>query len=232
MRTFCYSSKEEKEKTKAGLIKKHEQKYKVNFFKAKAAAFGTLDTESVQPTFSKEEANTFYKERYSKPVEMDPANLAWFPEAGLPQTPLDSSPILPCHVKKILSGKSPTSAPGEDGLMYGVLAKLPSVHHFLATKYNKTQDSSLAPKSWAGCRIVLCHKAGSTDDPANFRPLALSSCLGKPYHCIKAQQMADFMVANGYINTITQKAFLQGINGSVEHIKVLQEIIQDAKANK
>ena len=116
--------------------------------------------------------------------------------------------------------------------MYGVLAKLPSVHHFLATQYNKTQDSSLAPKSWAGCRIVLCHKAGSIDDPANFRPLALSSCLGKPYHCIKAQRMADFMVANGYINTSTQKAFLQGINGCVEHIKVLQEIIQDAKANK
>ena len=40
------------------------------------------------------------------------------------------------------------------------------------------------------------------------------------------------MVANGYINTSHQKAILQGINGCQEHIKVLQEVIQDAKTRK
>ena len=40
------------------------------------------------------------------------------------------------------------------------------------------------------------------------------------------------MVSNGYINTSHQKAFLEGINGCMEHIKVLQEVIQDAKAKR
>ena len=47
-----------------------------------------------------------------------------------------------------------------------------------------------------------------------------------------AERLNAFMVANGYINTSHQKAFLQGINGCPEHIKVLQEVIQDAKSKK
>ena len=99
--------------------------------------------------------------------------------------------------KTIFNSKSPSTAPGEDGLMNGVLAKSPSVHHFLATHYTKTHESSLAPSSWAGCNIRLCHKAGSPTDPAKFCPLALSPVLSKPYHQIKAERLNAFMVANG-----------------------------------
>ena len=82
------------------------------------------------------------------------------------------------------------------------------------------------------CSLRYLPKAGDPGDPANFRPLALSSCLGKPYHTIKAQRLNSFMVSNKYINPSHQKAFLEGINGCTEHIKVIQEIIQDAKSNK
>ena len=40
------------------------------------------------------------------------------------------------------------------------------------------------------------------------------------------------MTENGYIDETTQKAFLKGINGCIEHIQVLQEIIEDAKKKK
>ena len=45
----------------------------------------------------------------------------------MPTVPFDSSPITPKDVRDILKGKSPTTAPGEDCLLYGVLAKLPSI---------------------------------------------------------------------------------------------------------
>ena len=80
--------------------------------------------------------------------------------------------------------------------------------------------------------MVLAHKGGDVSDPSMFRMIALTSCLGKPYHQIKADRMAEFMVKNNYISETTQKAFLRGINGCVEHIQVIQEIIQDAKARK
>ena len=44
--------------------------------------------------------------------------------------------------------------------------------------------------------------------------------------------MAEFMVDNNYIDTTLQKAYLEGINGCIEHITVLQQVILDAKSKK
>ena len=65
-----------------------------------------------------------------------------------------------------------------------------------------------------------------------FRMIALTSTLGKLYHQIKAERMADFMTKNGYIDEATQKAFIKGVNGCIEHMQVLQEVINDAKQKK
>ena len=80
--------------------------------------------------------------------------------------------------------------------------------------------------------MILLHKAGDEAVPSNFRLIALTSCIGKPYHQIKADRMASFMTQNGYIDASTQKAFLRGVNGCIEHIQVLQEVLEDAKHNK
>ena len=90
----------------------------------------------------------------------------------------------------------------------------------------------MAPASWASSLVVLAYKDGDTADPSMFRMIALTSTLGKPYHQIKADRMAEFMTKNGYIDETTQKAFLKGINGCIEHIQIIQEIIQDAKQKK
>ena len=101
----------------------------------------------------------------------------------------DKSAIKPCDVRKVLKGKAPNTLSGEDQLLYGVLARLPSVHHFLATLYTKTHESGIAPASWASSTVILLHKAV----PSNFHLIALTSCIGKPYHQIKADMMASFM---------------------------------------
>ena len=44
--------------------------------------------------------------------------------------------------------------------------------------------------------------------------------------------MADFMSKNGYIDEATQKAFIKGVNGCIEHMQVLQEVINNAKQRK
>ena len=46
--------------------------------------------------------------------------------------------------------KSPNSAPGEDGLLYGILYKLPSLHHVLATLFTKMNESCWLQPRWLG----------------------------------------------------------------------------------
>ena len=134
-------------------------------------------------------------------------------------------------VKNILKNKSATSAPGEDGIMYGVLAKMPCTHYFLATLYNKLDGSGEAPNVWGNSNVTLAFKGGLTSDASNFRMIALTSCLSKPYHIIKAERLSSFMVDNKYIDPSVQKGFMANINGCIEHTTLLQEIIQNAKYN-
>ena len=76
-------------------------------------------------------------------------------------------------MKNILKKKSATSAPGEDGLLYGVLKNLPSTHHFLDTEYNKIDESETAPDIFAKSNIILIHKRGDDSDASNIRMIAL-----------------------------------------------------------
>ena len=212
---------------------KHEKLFKTKFFKfAKSACNGTLDSDLPGPEFSKADADKFFFERYSREVPIDITKLDWFSVPNQQEAPYPETTITPKLVKQILWNKNADTAPGEDGLLCGVLARLPSVHHFLATLYNKIDAEGIAPSTWACCNMTLCLKAGSPKDPANFRPIALSSNLGKVFHQIKADHLTEYMLENKYIDPAVQKAFLRKINGCVEHIQVIQEIIQDAKSRK
>ena len=72
---------------------------------------------------------------------------------------------------------------------------------------------------------------GSDDNPTNFHMISLTLNIGKLYHSLEAQRMIDFMVGNQYLEPLTQKAYIEGINGCVEHVTVVHEIIQHAKLN-
>ena len=70
-----------------------------------------------------------------------------------------------------------------------------------------------------------------TGDPSNFRPIALSSCVGKLFHQILSDRISGFLVGNKFIDPEAQKAFLHGISGCQDHNLILSEIINHAKSN-
>jgi hypothetical protein len=62
--------------------------------------------------------------------------------------------------------------------------------------------------------------------------ISLTSCVGKLFHQIVADRIESYLIANGLLDPQTQKAFLKGINGCIEHTIVMKEIIAHAKAKK
>ena len=109
------------------------------------------------------------------------------------------------------------------------LKKLPSTHHFLATLYSKILlGSQVIPSSWCQARMKLVFKGGDPGDPANFRPIALTSVLGKLFNKILALRLGSFLIYNKIIDTSLQKGFLTDINGVMEHIFSLTAIVYSA----
>ena len=61
--------------------------------------------------------------------------------------------------------------------------------------------------------------------------IPLTFNIGKLYHTLEAERTMNFMVRNGYLDPVAQKAYIEGVNGCVEHVSVVQEILQHAKLN-
>ena len=165
---------------------------------------GELDTPSQKPTFDKATADEYYHRMYSSAPTFDQANLNWFPFVRVPDTPVsfNMKPVKPKDIKKILSHKKSNSAPGIDGITYGLLKHLPSAHHFLATLYSKIiADSPSPPSLWQCSNVSLIYKRNEPSNPKNFRMIALTSVIGKLFHQIISDRILEYMIGNGFINS-------------------------------
>jgi hypothetical protein len=68
---------------------------------------------------------------------------------------------------------------------YGVLLRL---HSFLATLYSRLLLEDQDPSAnWCQSEIELIYEDADENDPAHFRPISLTSCIGKIYHKILAE---------------------------------------------
>jgi hypothetical protein len=117
--------------------------------------------------------------------------------------------------------------------MYRVLLRLPSTHYFFATLFCwLLLDDPDPTAKWCESKIKLIYKDRDKNDPANFRPISLTSCVGKVYHQILVDRMDLYLSSNRLIDTTVEKAFMRGISGCTDHNLVLQELLAYARKEK
>ena len=61
--------------------------------------------------------------------------------------------------------------------------------------------------------------------------IALTSAIAKVYHQVVSDRSVTYLLANNLIDIETQKAFLPKVNGCLEHGKILNEIVANARKN-
>ena len=235
IKTYSFIKKlREKQKRKNDAEAQERSLFKNFWSFAKRAVEGTVGADVKGPTFTFDDANKFYRDRYSTPAPLVEDAISWFPTIPVPVIKdFDMSPIRPRDVRNTLHSKRATSAPGDDGILNGHMKHLDATHHFLATLFSKLLLKTPEPwDGWGDSRICLIHKQGDTSDPSNFRPIALTSTVGKLFHQILANRMSQFLVLNGLIDSSTQKAFLSGISGCQDHNLIMQEILNHCKSNR
>ena len=147
-------------------------------------------------------------------------------------TPFDMSAITPGCIKRLLKKRPSNSSPGKDRISYHHLKKMPSTHHFLATLFSKILlKNPKAPKEWCSAKITLIQKGGDKSTPENFRPIALTSAIGKLFNKLIATRLEHYLRRNGLLDTSLQKGFVTDTNGTIEYIFAMSAIIQNARAH-
>ncbi len=88
--------------------------------------------------------------------------------------------ILPIDIVLALKELPLGSSPGPDGLSNDMLKKLPpNMIDQIATLANKSLRECYLPGIWKTAQMTMIHKKDDKSDPNNYRPISLTSCLGK-----------------------------------------------------
>ena len=150
-----------------------------------------------------------------------------------PYPPFPTTPLLVRRQLQLANGFSRANLPEEEREpRRHRMADRKRYTHFMATLFNKLIKSGTAPACWGCARIKLIYKSSDCSDPSNFRPIALTSVVGKLLHKILSRRLEDYLKTNNVIVTSVQKGFVTGLPGVFEHIYTLSAIMQDALTNK
>ena len=121
----------------------------------------------------------------------------------------------------------PTAYPGPDRVEYRHLKRVDPSCSILSLLFSHCFKKRDVPPAWKSAITVLIYKKGSTDDPSNFRPIALMSCLYKLVMGVIAKRLTSWAIDNDLLSKEQKSA--RPSEGCYEHTFLLQSIIGEAR---
>ncbi len=158
---------------------------------------------------------------------------SWMPSPQLPSVDLETDDFDPEEIEAVIKRTKSSSSPSPfDQIPYLILKKCPALNVALADLFNHCWLTKTIPLAWKTAGIKLLGKTSAIIHPtlpANFRPIALTSCLGKIFTSILRNRWLSYMLENGYLDPRIQKAFTTATPGCTEHHSKLATILSEAR---
>ena len=112
------------------------------------------------------------------------------------------TPITTGEIKAYLKKCKSSSAPGLDGIRYGVLKQAnDKVYEALAKICNGCMATGYYPKLWKKAEGIMIPKPGKDGKmPGNYRPISLLSCMGKLFEKTLAGRIRNFLEKEKFFN--------------------------------
>ena len=123
---------------------------------------------------------------------------------------LNEAPISPTEISMGIKNLATGKATGLDNISNEMLQiASPSCKLFLQLLFNRIYSTSHFPSPWKTAYITTLHKRGTKQDPANYRPISITSCFGKLFTSILNTRLMHFM-KEANISHPFQGAFSKG----------------------
>ena len=136
---------------------------------------------------------------------------------------------------RIIKRMKAQSAPSPfDRIGYVIFKRCPSLLPALVQLFNICWAQSTIPGEWKCAAIKLIPKGSASEDttnPVNFRPIALTPCIGKLFTTLLRNRWLRYMISNKYLDPSLQKAFMPTVPGCTEHHLKLSSVLSEAHSN-
>jgi hypothetical protein len=141
----------------------------------------------------------------------------------------------PKNIGNNLRKKNNLSSLGLDGIGYLMLkvGQGPMLQH-IANLFGACIRCSKVPQTWKRSRTVFLYKKGEVTLPENWRPITITSCVYRIFMSMISEFIQQHIHKSGRrkIFSASQKGFVMGIQGCMEHAVMTREIIAHAKRFK
>ena len=169
-----------------------------------------IDKHGKLASTDKEIAEALSKQFEDMFTKEDTSNLPSIPPKKLITEPLSTFGVTREIVEKELKNLIPTKAMGVDKLHPKILKELSSViSHPISLIAQKSLDEGKLPRNWRDGIITPIFKKGAKSDPANYRPVSLTSIVCKCVERIFIRYMIKHVKAN-QLDTTRQHGFTPG----------------------
>ena len=184
-----------------------ERSFKQNPHKFADKLFQKLQ-KSGTPSFSAETAFDYFQEThtdngrdfvYTAPEGMQPPN----------PPSIIFSLRCPTHAEicKSIKRKRNGATPGFNALTYVPYKKCKSLQNFVVKFARKNWQAKDVPADWAQAFIVLLSKSNDLATVAEFRPIAITSTIGKIFFSVVTERLQFFMIKNNLFQERSKKVF-------------------------
>ena len=187
----------------------------------------------VTPAFGEEKAFKFFSEVYHSGIRNYVQPL-WMPSPPAPSVEMNCSLFTATDIMRVIKKLKSCSAPSPfDRVGYVIFKKCPALIPILVHLFNTCWTNSVIPDQWKIAAIKLIPKGSAVDDatnPGNFRPIALTPCIGKIFSTLLRNRWLQYMLLNNYLDPSLQKAFMPTVPGCTEHHLKLSSILSEAQS--
>ena len=127
------------------------------------------------------------------------------------------------EVLKLLLDINPNKYPGPDGIHPKALKETAAILAKPLTKiYNASLQSGIVPDLWKLGNIIALFRKGDKSDPGNYRPVSLTSVVGKLMEKIVRKVIVGHMIQNKLFSN-KQFGFISGRSTTLQLLIVMEE---------
>ena len=113
----------------------------------------------------------------------------------------ESIDLTPELVEGKLRALRPSSSPGPDGVHPRILREIATpVSLALCSLFQKSVESGQIPEAWKDAEVVPIYKKGRRQDPANYRPISLTSVPSKVLESLIRDRLMEHMAETSQLS--------------------------------
>ena len=129
------------------------------------------------------------------------------PPKSVLEDPMEQ-PLTPSELSQAIKRLPLGKATGLDNISNEMLRLVGPLHlPFFTNLFNQIYATACLPSIWKQAYISTLHKKGAKQDPANYRPLSITSCLGKLFTGALNECPMAFMIRKNIASPLPRRFY-------------------------